>query len=405
MLDFRAAMKRVAVLLESSLEVARGILRGIALYSKEHGGWLLDYTSGGLLAQRLPEGWRGDGIIARVPTEREAMRLVANRAPKVVMDPQRPFTEPGHPLSAMPRIVCDNEAVGRLAAEHFLDCGFSNFAYAGPTMSSSVVGYGAWSDEPNWAEGRRVGYVRALSKHGLAVHAYGGPRTRRMSENWNLEMPFVCQWLASLPKPVAVFSPHDVRARQISDACLAAGLAVPYSVAILGVNNDATLCETSQPPLSSIPLDAERAGWMAAELLDGLMNGTAPPCRSIPYPPLPVAERDSSANTQTDDPLVIGLLEEIRETKGFNLRVSELADRRRVTVRTLENHCRKALGRSVGDVIREACLSNVHALVADTDIPFAEIARRCGQLSASHLAAAFRRRYGTTMTEVRHPRA
>ena len=171
------------------------------------------------------------------------------------------------------------------------------------------------------------------------------------------------------------------------------------------VNNDTTLCETSLPPLSSIPLDAEKAGYRAAKLLDGLMRGRPPARRQILYPPLLVAARASSANTQTDDPLVIGLLEEIRATRGFNLRVSELAAHRNVTARTLENRCRKALGRSVGDIVRETCLANVHALVVDTDKPFAEIARACGQLSAAHLAATFRRRYGVTMSAARHSHA
>ena len=96
------------------------------------------------------------------------------------------------------------------------------------------------------------------------------------------------------------------------------------------------------------------------------------------------------------------MLEEIRATRGFNLRVSELAAHRNVTARTLENRCHKALGRSVGDIVREMCLANVHALVVDTDKPFAEIARACGQQSAAHLAAMFRRRYGVTMSAARH---
>ena len=131
------------------------------------------------------------------------------------------------------------------------------------------------------------------------------------------------------------------------------------------------------------------------------MRGRPPARRQILYPPLPVVARASSANTQTDDPLVIGLLEEIRATRGFNLRVSELAAHWNVTARTLENRCRKALGRSVGDIVRETCLANVHALVVDTDKPFAEIARACGQQSAAHLAAMFRRRYGVTMSAAR----
>ena len=107
------------------------------------------------------------------------------------------------------------------------------------------------------------------------------------------------------------------------------------------------------------------------------------------------------ADAPRDDPLVIELLEHIRQTHGFNLRVSELAARYRVTVRTLENRCRKALGRSAGDILREACLESVRALVVETDRPFAEIAHTCGQLSAAHLAAMFRRQNGMSMREWR----
>ena len=72
-----------------------------------------------------------------------------------------------------------------------------------------------------------------------------------------------------------------------------------------------------------------------------------------------------------------------------------------MTARTLENRCRKALGRSVGDIVRETCLENVRVLVVETDKPFAEIAHACGQQSAAHLAAMFLRRYGVTMSAAR----
>ena len=107
----------------------------------------------------------------------------------------------------------------------------------------------------------------------------------------------------------------------------------------LGVNNDRTLCETSLPPLSSIPLDAECAGYTAAHLLDEQMHGRKVPPLTL-YNPLEIASRDSSLPHQTDDALV-------------------------------------------------------------TDLPFSEIAAQCGQRSAAHLADTFHRRFGRTMTEMR----
>ena len=394
---------RVARLMETSLEVSRSLLRGMIRYVRTHEAWTLDITPGGIAEQRLPDNWNGQGVIARIPSVREAGRIAANPAPKVILDPQSAFAAPSHPLSSCVRIECDHDATGREAAEHFLRSGFRNFAYVGPALSSSMqMQYdGTGLAEPNWSSARREAFASHLARRGFGCAVYPLPRTVRISSNWNLEMPRLVKWLRTLPKPVAVFTPHDARGRQVADACHVAGIPVPYQLALLGVNNDSTLCDTSQPPRSSIPLDAESAGYLAAETLAGLMRGERPPRKIMLYPPLPVAERASSAATQTDDPLVIGILEEIREARGFNLRVSELADRRGVTVRTLENHCRAALGRSVGDILRETCMASVHALVADSDLPFSEITRKCGQMSASHLAAAFRRRFGETMTALR----
>ena len=342
--------------METSLEVSRQILYGIAHYAKKHGPWILEYISGGISDQRLPEGWDGDGIIARVPSEKEAKKIAGNPAPKVILDPQRPFTAPKHPISRLPRVECDNVAIGRMAAKHFLSRKFTNFAFIGPSNASIVVCFGAWNDEPNWSEGRRIGYTEALAERGFEVNLYKGARSRHASANWTLEMPSVIEWIKSLPKPVAVFAPHDARARQVADACLMSGIPVPYSVAILGVNNDSTLCDTTLPPLSSIPLDAERAGYTAAHKLDALMNGRKVQSITL-YNPLPVATRDSTLQLQTEDALVIGTLEKIRKSHGFNMRVDECAQAACVTARTLETRFRAAIGRSVGYVIRTSCLA------------------------------------------------
>lgn len=391
---------RIAILMETSLEVSRGILRGITRYVKSNAPWTLEFKSGGISEQRLPDEWRGDGIIARIPSKQEAMRIASNPAPKVILDPHTPFAAPGHPISHIPRITCDNDAIGRTAAKHLMSRGFTNFAYAGPSVSSMTNCYGAWLDEPNWAMGRRLGFIAELKRHGHDVNIYKGPKNHRMSANWNLETETAIQWLNSLPKPVAIFTPHDARARHMADACLIAGIAVPYSIAILGVNNDATLCETSLPPLSSIPLDSEHAGYMAAETLDRLMHGKKVP-KIATYSPLSVFARDSTLPHQTDDPLVINALEEIRKSRGFNLRAGELAAKNGVSLKTLNTRFTASIDKSVGEVIRTTCLDGVYDLVTNTDIAFAEIASRCGQQSAAHLAFAFRRRFGKTMTDAR----
>jgi LacI family transcriptional regulator len=397
-------MKRVALLMETSLEVSREILAGIIDYCKAHEPWQLDFTPGGVGDQVLPRGWEGDGIIVRVPSAKEAGRLAAQPVPKILFDPLDSFVAPGQPLARCVRVENDHRAVGRLAADYFLERGFRHFAYCPASLSSAPQIRYAIRDageEPNWSRLRREGFVKRLAESGCDAAICPCAESRGLSECWHLERPHVVKWLQSLPRPLAIFAPNDARGRQVVDACQTAGVSVPYAAAVLAVNDDTTLCETCLPPLSSIRLDAHRAGALAAAALDALMNGRVPAHRRILYAPAKVVTRDSTRQMQTDDALVISVLERIREANGFSLRAEELAASAHVSLKTLERRFRAAIGRSVGAVVRATCLDRVRTLVETTDLPFAEITRQAGQLSASHLAAAFRARFGQTMTAAR----
>ncbi len=62
---------------------------------------------------------------------------------------------------------------------------------------------------------------------------------------------------------------------------------------------------------------------------------------------------------------------------------------------------RERAGTSPADYLIERRVMRAEELLADTDLPTAEIARRCGFSSPSHLAKTFRDRCGQTPTEVR----
>ena len=56
---------------------------------------------------------------------------------------------------------------------------------------------------------------------------------------------------------------------------------MPEEIAILGIGNDAFLCENQTVPLSSVDDELERNGSEAAALLERLMDGRrAPPMRN-----------------------------------------------------------------------------------------------------------------------------
>ena len=60
-------LPHVALLIESSREYGRGLLRGVARYHQEHGPWSIYFEPHGL-NERPPlwlKNWHGDGILAR----------------------------------------------------------------------------------------------------------------------------------------------------------------------------------------------------------------------------------------------------------------------------------------------------------------------------------------------------
>ncbi len=78
-------LPRVALLIESSRNYGRGILRGIAKYSHLHGPWSC-FTEERELHSGMPDWlkhWKGHGIIARIEDRRSARALLRLRHPVV----------------------------------------------------------------------------------------------------------------------------------------------------------------------------------------------------------------------------------------------------------------------------------------------------------------------------------
>jgi LacI family transcriptional regulator len=64
----------------------------------------------------------------------------------------------------------------------------------------------------------------------------------------------------------------DNQGLHIAEAAKHAGIRIPDEVAVLGVDNDETICDLSETPLSSIELDAEKGGYEAARLMEQMVE-------------------------------------------------------------------------------------------------------------------------------------
>lgn len=373
-------MPRVAILLSSAYGEHARHLRGILHFTQMNAPWSLDVRTGraGEPDDFDPRRWNYNGVIANRMTPALAALVRRHRTPTILLNDIWPD---GNPIG---RIKCDNAAIARMAAEYLTGCGFANFAFVGE--QSGLV----WSSE------REKVFSAELAKRGLACHMYDGGRENGNVERGMEDMQMLQDWLLRLPKPIAVFAAYDIRARQVQDACQAVALAVPDDVAILGVDNDEVLCETASPPLSSIAMSTEDAGFRAAELLARAMSRRRIPSgtSNIMYTGTHVVVRRSTAHTFMADGLVRRCSELVEANVGRRFSVKDLVQVLHVSRRTLEIRFRAATGRSLNDEITNLRLQRAKTLLAKTSRSQSTIAVECGFCDASHMNAVFHRRCG-----------
>jgi LacI family transcriptional regulator len=373
----------VLLFIETSREFGRGLLYGIARYSRLHGPWRVYRRSAGLDSS-LPE-WRDlkiDGAIVRDVTM--ANNLAASGFPLIFAQHNRESYAP------FPAIITDSAAIGSLAAEHFLDRGFEHFAYCG-------------LDEFIWSRLRGHHFSERVTRAGFHVNLYRQPKARA-KRAWKSEQNLIADWLRSLPKPLALMCCNDDRALQVIEACQLADLFVPDQVAVLGVDNDVLICDLADPPISSIALNTEVAGHDAARLLDRLMNGEKLAGQEIRVRPTHIVTRMSTDMLAVSDPDVAAAVRFIRRNPSRMMQVSDVVEATNVSRRVLEKRFKAILHRSVYQEIRRVRVNYIIELLVGTDMTITEVAVRSGFNGVEHISRYFRKETGISLREYRKRR-
>jgi LacI family transcriptional regulator len=381
-----AEAPKVALIVETSLAPGREILRGIARYVREEGPWSIAHEPR-TLEQSVPRWlrrWKGDGIIARVQDQRIARALASVGVPTVdvlgVVE--------GLPF---PLVHVDDEAIGRLGAEHLLDVGFRRFGFFG-------------IEGENWSHRRGDAFARRLLAAGSTCVSYAMSRQTARQERWEDSEKDLSAWLAALPKPAGLMIATDQLGPHTLEACRRAGVEVPDDLGVIGVDNDGPLCEVSNPPLSSVWPDHRRVGYEAARLLAELMRGASPPKKPLFLPPREVRGRKSTGALAIEDREVAQALRFIREHGCRAIDVEDVVRVVPLSRSVLQRRFRALLGRSVHDEIVRLRLARARELLQETDLPLAEIAERAGFRHQEYMGAVFRRRLHTTPGALRRTR-
>jgi LacI family transcriptional regulator len=381
---------RIALLIESSRAYGQGLLRGITAYIRDHRPWSI-YQQERMMSDDAPawlDGWRGDGVIARI--ESPALLRAIQRLHCPAVDLRGMHDIPGIPL-----IETDDQAVTRLAVAHLAERGFRHFAYCGYQGANFSA--------------RRLKYFLPLVRHagfeplvyeGTATSSPTGATVQIEGRALMYERP-VADWVERLPKPVAIMACNDVRGQQMLSACRDRGVAVPDDVAVIGVDNDQIICELCDPPLSSVEPNTRQIGYDAAGLLDRMMAGQRASRAKTFIGPLGVVARASTDVLAIPDRLVAAALRYIRQHACDGIGVEEVLENVPLSRSTLERRFARYIGRAPKAEITRVQIERVKQLLRSTPFPLVQIADLTGYAHHESMCTIFKRETGKTPGEYR----
>src|SRR5262249_38294682 len=143
---------RIALVFDESLGYCRGVMRGAKRFAEERLDWvILPVPATPAAVQRLGR-FEVRGGIAHVYNH-DLLRALRPWRDRLV------DVSPGVADLPVPSVGPDNEAVGRLAAEHLLERGFSHFGYVGNRSHA-------------YSNRREAGFRQAVEAAGCEVSAY-----------------------------------------------------------------------------------------------------------------------------------------------------------------------------------------------------------------------------------------
>ena len=372
----------IVLLMRLSMRSGRDILHGFSSYvQRTHCRWrlhvfnsdhdrLADYL-GGAMASGV------GGVVAHGMVRPVRDLLSSIRAPLVRLGAPSPGSDGAGPTA----YVYGNETtIGRMGAAHL--------EAQGPFRALGFVGV-------DYCPERAEAFRAALAPRHDDIRMYG-PRIQG-----DAGVALLAEWLRALPRPSAVMAAWDDVALRVLEAAERAGVRVPRDLAVLGVDNDELLCETSLPTLSSIDVDHVRMGGLAADSLRRMLVNPAQPVPDRLAPARGVVERLSTHSVEPSQALAKRAASFIRYNATRGIGAADVAAHLGASRSLVDDSFRRVTGESLLGMILRLRLEAVKAKLRETDLPISQVVASCGFATPTHAMTLFKRRFGCTMREWR----
>ena len=384
-------MARILFLTDFSEAYARNLLLGIARYAHAVGqAWSLCRLPLSIRDKfgieaviDLAKKMRADAVIGQFYNTDNVELFARNGIITIAQDFKARFT-------TIPNITGPHFLAGKMGAEYFAKKGFRHFAFYG---TRDVV----WSDE-------RMQGFRETVRAANPSFTFSALCKNTQNALWDYDTNQLVTWLQSLPKPVAIMACDDNQAYHITEACQqgegGGRLRIPDDIAVLGVDNDETICRLSSPNLSSLNQNIEQGGYDVAQLIDRILRDPATPREDVMVQPTHIVTRQSTDIYANNDQHIAEVLKYIHENISQKITVDELVELVPLSRRLLETRFKRSMGTSIYDYILQTRIEKVAQLLCE-GMSVSEAAIELGFSDIKNLSRMFRQQRGMTPSEYR----
>ncbi|MEX6690960.1 DNA-binding transcriptional regulator [Danxiaibacter flavus] len=376
---------KVAVLMDVSRAYDRDVLTGITNFNKIHDKFVFFFFSPryvhndnqAAIIKRLVK-WRPDGVLTReVDGFKQMLKL---NVPLIIFPHTNLYKNEIN-------VWGDNHLIGQVSAEYFINRGYKSFGFLG------FKGF-------QWSVEREKGFVEYVGKFGHSVNAFNFDNKNLLWE----ELPTkLVDWLKVFKNPTAIFSATDELNILLLEAAKNAGLKVPDDLSIMGVDNDALICETTNPTLSSIDHNAWQYGFQAAMILSRWMeHGERPDCNIICKPGTIVLRNSTNIMAIEDEQVRTALHYITNVAPSEDISVDDVVKVTTLSRRILEKRFQRLIKSSVLEEIKKARIQRIKYLLEYSELSILQIASELNFRNFDNITRYFKQFTGINPKEYRN---
>jgi LacI family transcriptional regulator len=305
------------------------------------------------------------------------------------------FSNTGGAVTGVANVLSDDVAVGKLAAEHFLERKYRSFLAV--TQPGRV-----------WDHERFEGFFNTLSGQGFACQKVElelnnpKPSDRTGQQGYSdIVWEQVEPVLEKMPMDTAVFFTSDWLGWPVLNQLRRTSNDRYHTTALLGVDNlhDSLFDPRRTAGLSSILPGFRAAGSIGLDLLmDAAMNGADITSIHKRVPPAKLYTRASTVGTACDDPLVGKITRELwgclqrRQPISFH----KIAKENQISLRSIELRFEQKLGKTARSVLADMRMDLGKKLLSETYMPVSDISELCGYANTTTFSNTFRKAVGAS---------